>query len=100
MVEAASLPLWRREFPDFDSLPAVPAHWRDASWHNDACPFFIASPSLGVFIDYADATLREYPDTARFIVVAMESGQHTESAALLESDDWPSVLAFIADKEG
>jgi hypothetical protein len=42
---------YREEFPDFDpaAMPAIPQHWGDTSWHNDACPSFDAGngPAAG-----------------------------------------------------
>ncbi|MBB5986004.1 hypothetical protein [Sphingobium lignivorans] len=87
------------EFPDYDasSLPAIPAHWQDASWHNDPCPFWLISQSMGVFIDYVDPAQKEFPDTPRFAVIRMVEGQHsTDALPLLETDDWAQVLEMAA----
>jgi hypothetical protein len=94
---------YRAEFPDFppETLPAIPDGWRDGSWHNDTCPFFEISPSLGVFVDYADPALSEYPqgrasgDMKRFTLVALVDGAHVsdDSGPLCCSDDWGEILA-------
>lgn len=85
------------EFPDFPAadLPAIPAIWSDASWHNDACPFFLITGSLGVWIDYADPAMSDLgPDRGpRFALVAMEDGQHGDSDSILATDDWDALLA-------
>lgn len=91
---------FREAFPDFDpaTLPHIPAGWRDASWRNDACPFWHVSPSLGVFIDFAKADDREWPEGSRFMVMRMEGDMHpawTADHCLLATDDWQSVLAFV-----
>lgn len=86
------------EFPNFptETMPQIPSGWQDASYRNDAMPFFIVSPSLGVWIDYPDPDLREFGGT-RFMVVNLEDGQHPDDAgeALLETDDWAVVLEFV-----
>jgi hypothetical protein len=94
---------YQTEFPNFPvaDLPAIPAGWQDESWHNDACPFFLANPSLGVWVDYADPQQSDFGDEreARFMVVPMEDGQHPDSAeALLVTDDWDALLAFVASR--
>lgn len=83
-----------REFPDYDpaDLPAIPADWLDISWHNDACPSWqidSATLPLFVYVDYADATRREFPEISRFSV-------HWEGDCLFESDDWNAILVFVA----
>lgn len=85
------------EFPDFDpaTLPAIPPHWRDQSWHNDACPSFNAGNGLVVFTDFADPALREFPDGSRFTVHS-DPELTNGNDVLLESDNWADVLAFVA----
>lgn len=82
------------EFPDFPAadMPALPASFVDCSWKNDTCPS-IMSDDLGllIFIDYADASLREFPDSKRFIIT------NEDGACFLDTDDWAAVLAFIAE---
>ena len=82
---------FRDEFPDFDpaTMPAVPAEWSDISWHNDACPSFDAGNDMVVFVDYADQSLREFPDSERFTV--------SDGDFLLATNDWSEVLAFCAN---
>lgn len=88
------------EFPDFVLDVAVPATWQDLSWRNDGCPFFLASPSVGVLVGYSDPAMREDSDAPRFIIVAMEDGMHlVEESTLLTTDDWQAVLAFIDERE-
>ena len=89
---------YREAFPDFDQddMPEIPVNWRDESWHFDACPFFLASPSVGVWIDYKDADARQFPENPRFMVERLELGQHLpEAPILLNSNDWEEVLTYI-----
>lgn len=91
------------EFPDFDpsTMPAIPAHWQDISWHNDTCPSFQIGASLAVMVDYADAAQREHPESPRFSIHPMEDGTYlSDSFSLLDSDDWSEVLTMVAEKEG
>lgn len=87
---------FREEFPDFDptAMPAIPANWRDQSWHNDSCPSFNAGNGRVVFIDFADAAQREFPDISRFTVHA-DPEIADSNDVLFESDDWAAVLAFV-----
>lgn len=92
---------FRVEFGDFDpaTMPAIPDGWTDQSWHNDACPCFNTGRGLVVFVDYADASLREIQeDYPRFSVQA-DPEVHDHNESLLETDDWSEVLAYVA-KEG
>lgn len=43
------------QFPDFDvsSLPAIPPHWCDESWHNDAAPSFRCE-DYRIYVDHKD----------------------------------------------
>lgn len=81
------------EFPDFpaDTMPAIPEGWADVSWHNDTCPSFETRNGLTVFVDYADASLREFPEAPRFSI------QQTFSRDdMMASDDFDAILAFVA----
>jgi hypothetical protein len=96
---------YREHFPDFDpaTMPDIPAGWRDGSWHNDGCPFWHVSPSLGVFVDFASPADREFPDGSRFMVMRMEDDMHpasTDDHCLLATDDWAAVLAYLAPQSG
>lgn len=79
------------EFPDFDAatLPAIPAHWIDQSWKNDACPSFIIGESITVYIDYAKPDDREHPETPRFVLF------NDEQDVLHTSDDWNDALVAL-----
>ncbi len=86
------------EFPAFDAatLPVIPAHWQDQSWSNEACPFWLIGPDMGVYIDHADPALREWEAPTRFSVVEMQDGMHTQDGCniLIDTDDWKAVLAL------
>jgi hypothetical protein len=97
--QPAAFPLAAAEFPDFDlsTLPAVPAEWRETSWHNDTCPSFMAyeqgETQIRVFVDYADTAKREHADGQRFVVcVDTEKGSELEEGF----DDWQEVLDVVA----
>ena len=79
-------------FPDYPAsdLPPIPAHWVDASWHNDACPSFMVS-GLQVFIDYADPDRREAGDV-RFHVMEAETAR-----SIIATDDWQAVIDAVDD---
>lgn len=87
-------------FPDFppETMPAIPADWRDASWRNDGMPFFVASPKRGVWVDYADESSREFSGGKRFTVVRLTNGEHDpdDGDALLETDVFAEVLRFLS----
>lgn len=87
---------YQTEFPDYDpsTMPAIPAHWLDSSWVNEPCPSFEVN-GLRVFVDYADASSREFPETERFSVHDMR----LENSVLHYGDDWAALLAFVANRE-
>ena len=105
-MKTPALTQWRREFPDYPpaDMPAIPETWSDHSWHNDACPFFLITGALGVFVDFADPMQSEFPDQriagelCRFQIVAMDDGQHPVEPveSPLASDDWNEILARAA----
>ena len=82
-----------RAFPDYDpaTLPAIPANWRDTSWHNDMCPSF-AYGCVQVFIDYADPEMRESASGYRYGVGYWHEDDFVHVA---ETDDWNVVLAVV-----
>jgi hypothetical protein len=103
-----------REFPSFDlaTMPDVPAHWEETSWHNDACPSFIITDSLGVFVDFADPAMSDFPNwrrdgkMKRFSLCPMRDRQHISSDDAdaeglpenIQTDDWNELLsAAIAE---
>lgn len=103
-----SYPTLAREFPDFplDSLPAIPSHWHESAWHNDACPSFIIGddsgrePGIQVFIDYADASKSEFPNwradgtLKRFNAMSIPGNDGTEMD-IGTADDWQEMLAHL-----
>lgn len=90
---------YRTEFPDFDpaTMPAIPAGWRDQSWHNDLCPSFNAGNGKVVFIDFADPAQREMKEGARFVVLRDPELDDCNDT-MFQSDDWEAVLAFVANE--
>lgn len=89
------------EFPDFDAatMPAIPADWTDASWHNDSCPCFNTGKGVVVFVDFADIDLREIPETGDRFSVHADPEIHNHNDVLMATDDWNEVLTFVA-KQG
>lgn len=89
---------YREEFPEYpeSDMPADTAAWEDVSWINDTCPSFICGRNMAVFIDWPNATQRDFPDAARFTLIPTEDGQFFGGDALLHTDSWPDVLAYIA----
>jgi len=86
---------YRDEFPDFDpaTMPAIPAHWRDQSWHNDSCPCFNTGNGKIVFVEFADPAVREFPETARF-TVHTDPETSNSNDVLFESEDWSAILTY------
>jgi hypothetical protein len=92
---------FQTEFPDFPAadMPAIPAGWEDASWHNNSAPSFIAPGGFNVWIDYLDPANREFDGGKRFLVNKLDAdGCFTNDDPDLETDDWSEVLAFIAER--
>lgn len=87
---------YRTEFPDFDyELPVIEG-FRDESWHNDTCPN-ISNGRLTVWCDYADASLREFPDSTypRFNVTTAE--MDNGGMSLFETDDVAALVAWLKE---
>jgi len=83
------------DFPDYPAseLPLIPAHWRDVSWRNDACPSW-AVAGLVIYVDYAAPAAREWPDCERFHITLGETGE-----SLFATDNWADVIEFVAAEE-
>lgn len=92
---------YQTAFPDFDAatMPNILAGWVDISFKQDTCPGFSATPDalagtgISVWVDYADPTKREFPESARFsaYMTDVEGNQTWE----IESDDWAAILAKV-----
>jgi hypothetical protein len=97
MKPMADFPMLAAEFPDYElaTLPAIPADWAESSWHNDACPSFMArDDKLHIFVDYAYPEAREWPDIGfRFSVSHIDEAGDIHQ--LLETDDWQAVTSFV-----
>lgn len=103
-MDREAFPLLAREFPDYPiaSLPPIPAHWVDRSWHNEPCPTFQIGEADGqiVFIDFPDPAVREFPEMKRFTVHNLDqNGQLGTDSMGLETDDWAEVLAEVESNE-
>jgi len=90
---------YQTEFPDFAAadMPQIPAGWQDISWHNDSCPGFSATPQalagtgVSIWVDYADASRREVPESPRFTVYMTDA--EGNQIADFSTDDWAELLA-------
>jgi hypothetical protein len=95
------LPQWKEEFPDFPDadMPPLVEGLEDISWHNDVCPSF-SSEALGVylFVDYANAARREFPEGPRFRLSEYVGEGEGPGNEIVETDDWDEVLAAIAGR--
>jgi hypothetical protein len=82
-------------FPRFPAsdLPAIPANWKDTSWHNDMCPSFSPCEGLTVFIDRINPADRGDEYGPRFAVVLSDMPDPT--GCLYDGDDWEEVLAEV-----
>ncbi len=87
------------QFPDFDpaTLPPIPQAWTDQSWANEQCPAFnTADGRFAVWVDYADAAAREFPESKRFTAKALDDGGGlAEAGPMIHTDDWSELLAFV-----
>lgn len=89
-----------REFPDFDcsTLPAdIPEFMIAQPWHNEACPSWRTEDGrLELWIDYADVSLREFPDSeGRFFVQTRFEGADDRFTPLYHGDDWEAAKAAL-----
>jgi hypothetical protein len=100
----AAIGEWMREFPRFpyEDMPAIPAGWRDLSWHNDVCPSFLAhvfpnGDILRVWVDWADPSKREL-SVKRFSLIRADAELQplNDGWPLCETDDWNALLAAVA----
>ena len=85
------------EFPDYDiaTLPAIPDHWVEDSWHNDACPSFTAADGkLKIYVDYDSPELREFPEIA-FRYSISSYNDDGDILQHLETNDWLAVVSFV-----
>ena len=102
---AKDVPLYKREFPKFDSdlspvLEQLPARFTDHSWHNDVCPRFEyaqsddqnAYPRLVLWIDYAALALREC-NAQRFTLQILRCADDAE--LLVASEEIAPVAAAV-----
>lgn len=87
------------QFPDFDkaTLPPIPEAWTDQSWAEEQCPAFnTADGRFAVWVDYADAAAREFPESKRFTAKALDDGGGlAEGGPVINTDDWSELLAFV-----
>lgn len=91
-------PVLKAEFPDFDvsTLPLIPPHFTETSWHNDACPSFMAfeegETQIRIFIDYAKPEKRECHGGRFVVCVDTERGSEINESY----DSWVEALDCVA----
>jgi hypothetical protein len=88
-------------FPDFTLDIELPEGFRDVSFANDTCPSFQHDElDLLLFIDYADPSDREHPETERFSLLRTENGELPvePQAHLIDTDDLALVLQKIEEE--
>lgn len=101
-IVSGALPDIAVEFPEFDvsTLPGeIPGGFVASHWHNEACPSW-SHPYLGlqIWIDYADTSMRDFPDGRRFTLEYMPGDCDDKRRMVLAwSDDWAVVLATLQD---
>lgn len=103
------LPKWQVEFPHFpvEDMPDIPDTWEDISWHNDACPSFMAmcqgpdgDPSatydtMRIWVAEANPDLRDLPNIGRFCVSFDGASDETFE---FQSDDWEEILNYVNER--
>tara|TARA_R100001463_G_scaffold119420_2_gene175266 strand:+ start:92 stop:388 length:297 start_codon:yes stop_codon:yes gene_type:complete len=73
----------------------MPEGWEDISYGNDACPSWSVN-GWQIFIDHPDPKQRETgPDEIRF-TVQLEENYGDGQLPDLQTNEWTSVLAFVA----
>lgn len=92
--------MYKTEFPDFKLDVPIPAGFVDNSWHNNAMPCWIRELPDGqmavLWIDYADPTLRDHPQNARFVFHLMDISL-TDISESFASSDYDEVLIRLTD---
>lgn len=84
---------YQTAFPDFVLDVEIPEGFKDISYINDTCPSWRNDDlRLDLFIDYADAALRETADKARF---ALCNFDHNQPSDWFFTDVWAEVLQEI-----
>lgn len=85
---------YKTEFPDFVLDVDIPEGFEDTSYRNNSCPSWTKG-DLTIFVDYADASLREFPEFNRFNVQRFNEAADSYED-VINTDDWQDVLAAIA----
>ena len=79
-------------FPTYplSSLPPLPTTWEDTSWHNDACPSYHVGNEVYVYVDFEEASEREFPESERFTVINMAT-----DTVIIHTSVWEEVLNAV-----
>lgn len=95
------IPTWPSFFPDYaiDRMVPIPPEWSEMSWRHETAPSF--GPCVGpmgeaaqIWIDYEQAAMREFPESARFTFSRRDAvGELTVAYA---GDDYAEALRHIA----
>lgn len=70
--------------------PPLPSTWEDTSWHNDACPSWHVGNEVYVYVDFEEASEREFPESQRFTVINMAT-----DTVIIHTDVWEEVLNAV-----
>lgn len=83
-------------FPTYplSSLPPIPSTWEDNSLHNDLSPSWSTPSGYIVFVDFPNASDREFEDSKRFTVFASYELDIC-CDVVLHSDEWEEVLELV-----
>lgn len=92
--------IYKTEFPGFKLDVPIPAGFTDNSWHNNAMPCWVRElpddRMMVLWIDYADASLRDHPNNARFVLHVTDSSL-TDIYENFASDNYEDVLNCLSD---
>ena len=94
-------PAWAPLFPDYgiDTMVPIPPEWSEMSWRHETAPSF--GPCVGpmgeaaqIWIDYAQAAMREIPETGRFTFSRRDAVG--ELTVIYAGDDYGETLRHVA----
>ena len=98
MNDNDALPLWKREFPDFDGIDfEIPEGFVDVSSREQGRPTFVNEDlGLTLEVDSVDPARRQFADASRFYLLQEEDERCGSADPLLaESDDFADILSEI-----
>jgi|TARA_R110000751_G_scaffold15149_1_gene48933 hypothetical protein len=100
--ENMKIELYENEFPDFELDVKIPVGFSDISYHNDVMPCWFKplngeSQGFRLWIDYADQSKSEYPNTKTYnrFILQFGSFDYGEFSDLVATDNYSLIEAFI-----